>query len=461
MRGRVLTAAIVVGGAAGAACGQPGVFACDGDDACGDGECEPEGFCSFSDDGCDSGRRFGDHAGEGLAGACVPAPSGSDGSGTSGGDAHASSGSGAPPADTGSESTGLPVDDGSTGTIDPCPGWWDCAWPIRVPIEASFAGEALDGFPVRVALTPERFDFTASRTDGADVRVVDDAGRLLPFEIEHWDPDTSTAELWVRLPTLEDGARFWLYHGNLDAAAAEDPAAVFAGDFRAVWHLGPELREATGAEPLTDSGSTDAVGRIGRARELDGTSAHLRPAAEPSLLDVFDGGGTISAWILMDTFGEASYGRILDHASVNTTLDGWSFAVAGLDDTGTDDTVRFAYGYSLGQNDWRPLVTLMPGTWHHVAVTYVAGDLATVPQFVIDGAPARAVQIEIPDGEPNAITTTSPAIGALGTGTSRFFDGTIDELRVSSVARSPEWLAAEHASAVDEILSYQPPEYAP
>jgi hypothetical protein len=36
------------------------------------GRCEPNGFCSFPDAGCESGQRYGDHAGNGLGGLCVP-----------------------------------------------------------------------------------------------------------------------------------------------------------------------------------------------------------------------------------------------------------------------------------------------------------------------------------------------------------------------------------------------------
>jgi len=52
------------------------VFACGSSDDCQDGgtpgTCEPTGFCSFPDMQCDSGSRYGDHAGDGLAGECVP-----------------------------------------------------------------------------------------------------------------------------------------------------------------------------------------------------------------------------------------------------------------------------------------------------------------------------------------------------------------------------------------------------
>jgi hypothetical protein len=56
-----------------ASCGES-VFACGDDTQCGDGVCQPEGWCSFPDLACPSGQRFGEHSGNGLAGECVDSP---------------------------------------------------------------------------------------------------------------------------------------------------------------------------------------------------------------------------------------------------------------------------------------------------------------------------------------------------------------------------------------------------
>ncbi|MCX4245496.1 RCC1 domain-containing protein [Paraliomyxa miuraensis] len=50
---------------------------CLGDGA--EGVCQQSGYCSFPDEGCPSGQRYGDHAGNGLAGECVPVSEGSSG----------------------------------------------------------------------------------------------------------------------------------------------------------------------------------------------------------------------------------------------------------------------------------------------------------------------------------------------------------------------------------------------
>ncbi len=58
-------------------------FGCESDDQCqvdsAAGVCETNGYCSFADPECPSGRRYSDLAGGGLAGLCVNAPMGSTG----------------------------------------------------------------------------------------------------------------------------------------------------------------------------------------------------------------------------------------------------------------------------------------------------------------------------------------------------------------------------------------------
>jgi hypothetical protein len=74
--GRAL-AALLVGLAGAAGCRQvPDAFRCEAPTDCVDvdglaGTCEPDGACSFPDEACPSGRRYGEHGEAELAGGCV------------------------------------------------------------------------------------------------------------------------------------------------------------------------------------------------------------------------------------------------------------------------------------------------------------------------------------------------------------------------------------------------------
>lgn len=104
-------------------CGDAGAFACQGDAQCAaaGGICQPQGWCSFPADACPSGQRFGEHAGGGLAGTCVPEDDASTAAG-SGGDISgpAATGPSLPTGDVGDSTSTMPVVDDSTGP--PLPG---------------------------------------------------------------------------------------------------------------------------------------------------------------------------------------------------------------------------------------------------------------------------------------------------------------------------------------------------
>jgi hypothetical protein len=69
-------ALLFVLGAAGLGCDPTVMFACERHDDCVDGAaqgvCEPDGYCSFPDTDCESGRRYGEHAPATVAGDCTP-----------------------------------------------------------------------------------------------------------------------------------------------------------------------------------------------------------------------------------------------------------------------------------------------------------------------------------------------------------------------------------------------------
>ena len=79
-----------------------GAFHCEDDVECRSarfhGVCQPAGYCSFPDAGCDSGQRYGEHAGDALGRECVePEES----------------------ADEGNDDDGVPPRDGESGGADP------------------------------------------------------------------------------------------------------------------------------------------------------------------------------------------------------------------------------------------------------------------------------------------------------------------------------------------------------
>ena len=102
-------ALVTVGVAFGLGCPATNYFACEEDSECANadgGQCEAAGACSFPDDDCDSGRRYGNGGPPHLAGDCVPVEGTTGGVGTT-------------TISTGSQgSEGSDNDDGTTVAVD-------------------------------------------------------------------------------------------------------------------------------------------------------------------------------------------------------------------------------------------------------------------------------------------------------------------------------------------------------
>jgi hypothetical protein len=463
-RARASFAALAVLVAAGGCVGS--AFVCEQDDACRDGDlvgvCEAQGSCSFPDDACTSGRRFGVHAPGAIAGQCVPVDdpqttgsvAGTSSSTTIGLDGTSPSSSSLDAADGGPGSTTATgvVSDGTTGG---CPAdWFDCASPRRLRLLAA-SPSPQSGVPVPVRLTPERFDYDIAAPGGADLRVLDGSGVAVPFEIEVWDP-AGESIVWVRVdladavePTLA------LYWGGPDPGLDGSPAAVWA-DHAAVFHLGASLVDATGqSQPGVAAGSTQTgLGFLGEAQTFFDAESRLDVAAGPAIADLCLTGCTISAWIFAEGWGGTNRGRIADKSGGGGG--GWMFYGSG--DDGGD--LRLRHGYPTGQVIWStPAGSLTLGDWHHVAASFDAG-AGEPPRLYVDG-----VELEVTADAP-VISDASPDLdNALLIGNSqlpdRWFDGTIDELRLEPVVRPPEWIAVQYVATTDALFEYGPVESLP
>ena len=161
-------------------------FVCSSDDQCGGGFCEADGFCSFEDGECDSGRRYGQFAGGGLAGSCVP-----DGvaTGTSGGGDSATSTSGAgTDSSTSNGATTLdPSGGGSSG--DDTVGNTDTAGPADVEFtDDEWDGEFAAGTVVGLVWEDVSVRLDESGDVGTLASRVFDAGRPVQWTSLRWNP---------------------------------------------------------------------------------------------------------------------------------------------------------------------------------------------------------------------------------------------------------------------------------
>ncbi len=108
-------------------------------------------------------------------------------------------------------------------------GWLDSAWAYRSQVTVNNPGASMPiNLQVRVALDGS-FDFAKVQSNGADLRVTDADGlTLLPFWIEKWSPSSTSATIWVNVPSIPaTGQTLYFYYGNPSATSSSSGNATF------------------------------------------------------------------------------------------------------------------------------------------------------------------------------------------------------------------------------------------
>ncbi|MAF81107.1 hypothetical protein CL628_03800 [bacterium] len=144
--------------------------------------------------------------------------------------------------------------------------------------------------------------------------------------------------------------------------------------------------------------------------------------------DPFSSGGTVSAWINADGYGESDNGNIIGNANFDgAPYGGWVFYTRS-----TNSGLSFYQTRGTTGGQWTCAVGL--DAWHHVVITYDSSSTANDPQCYVDGLAVATTEVSAPDGAVNAVGQNF-RIGNRHDG-ARTFDGHIDDVRIYNRALS-------------------------
>ena len=207
--------------------------------------------------------------------------------------------------------------------------------------------------------------------------------------------------------------------------------------------------DSTGHTTATESNTTAVAGKLAGAREFNGIDSHIDVAANAAIADVFVGGGTIEAWVNPQSAGENQLGRVVDKAGT------W---LLGRGDTLANNSLLFSEDFATTPANWRsPQGSFQKGKQIHVAAIYDSTSTANVPRMFIDGVEVTP-GAQAPAGARPTDATAVLVIGNQIEG-DRTWDGIIDEVKLSTTMRSPDWIATEVANQADPttFLVISPP----
>jgi len=351
--------------------------------------------------------------------------------------------------------------------------WLSGGWDQRVmlTIDSGDIDATLTWFPVMVYISGSSgingedvtfvFDEIANDNNRKKIAVTEDDGETeLYVEIEKWDNGGEEAWLWVSRDGWEIASGtdtdIYLYydadHADNDAHVADSGSRteVWDSGYMAVHHFDgsaeTELDDSTENDnDMTAEGGApvyNSVGMIGNAVDFDGSSDYITMPDSTSL-DIGTDALTLSFWMKPDFDETGSASQILDKMGSDNadayrlfflpTISNWRFRV-GLG--GTDQN------FDTTGIDWTA------DEWHHMTATYDGSNVLiywdAVEVYDAGGSITGTV-----DDDSGPV-----ALGARSDGGAGYFDGTIDEARISNVGRLAEWIKARYESGRDHLLDW-------
>jgi hypothetical protein len=333
-----------------------------------------------------------------------------------------------------------------------------------ITINSGAVGSDLNFFPVMINLIDTDLHDSA-QSSGNDIVFVQNS-MVLDHEIEIYNPTYSPTEArlvaWVKvnLSSTVDTV-LSMYYGNPIVGSQENPSAVWTQSYSAVYHLGESATdEATNAVHYdstinsyygNQTGNADATGLVGEGQDFDGTDDKV--VVDSSLGFDPTGDLTISGWFNLDSpFTSSATSQVL-MAKYLTGNDDMHIALAGSDYS-QSSMVLGSLVFKTENNDAQKyrcteITSWSSSTWYYFAVT-MDSDNPNNNQIYINGV--NELNSSATAGGATYANQTFSADWEIGggfvdgqiPGGQGFFDGVMDEVRVSTTLRSGAWLLAEY-----------------
>jgi hypothetical protein len=301
-------------------------------------------------------------------------------------------------------------------------------------------------FPVLINLTLDSTKVTSA--NGYDIIFTNEYSEKLDHEIESYDNGTGELHAWVRVPTLSDlnDTKLYMYYGDSSITTDPSSTAVWDSSYAGVWHL--DESPANGVAGHIDStahsndgtpqafdgtagSTTTATGKISAADKFDGTDDHVIVPYDASLNITTE--ITLSAWI--NVTAPENDGQWYNVVIMENSTDAPYALYLGSQPAG--ETYISAYFQINGNKDyWTPgSVEINPSLWVHVAVTFDGTDFMFYTNSVHDDTRTEAGALDMSNVTMDLLIGGKWQKEAIG-----WWDGLIDEVRVSNKARSAGWI---------------------
>jgi hypothetical protein len=329
--------------------------------------------------------------------------------------------------------------------------WWNNNWQYRLGLQFDNGqqGETLVNFPVLVTLDLSNFNYSKVKADGSDIRFIDEDGTTeLKYHMEKWNP-SGESHIWVNVTKIEGSSShdsIWMYYGNPLAGNSQDVSGTYDTDFMGVWHLNESsgtLYDATSNDHHgTQSGGVTygATGQVDGAVNFDGNDDMVSVPDDPELEPPND--MTIEAWVNFEVLS-STLGRPQTPVAKRHSVAPWQSYELLLN---SGDNFRFGWANSSGPNEYAgwngpPMLN----TWYYI-VGVKDGDTL---RFYLDGGTSGCFT-----NTAEGTMLQSDFALRIGDDEGEVIFGTVDEVRLSDIARSADWIKAQYLSMRNNFISF-------
>ena len=339
------------------------------------------------------------------------------------------------------------------------PDWTQYSKSFDITFPGYTGATALTDFPVLVRLSAARnsFDYNTCAANGADLRFSDAAGNLIPHEIDTWNPSGESL-VWVKVTSLTSSTKITAHYGytgegSLPAVTASD---VWDSGYIGVWHLGqsaaPMNDSTSGGANLTASNATnigfEATGIVGNAVEFglnDSVNGRLRTGQTSCMLQG-QSEFTIECWSYQDTYDNGTMERevvLLEELNTGNWTQNYRLY------EGRRESAAAAGKTVLQFNSWNTFFTQnvnkpQRAVWNYQSWNYNG---STGGALYMNGLRDCSLPAS---GDVPAFAETGAFFLGNNHEETMAYPGTIDEVRISKVVRSADWVKATYDTIMDE-----------
>jgi len=291
------------------------------------------------------------------------------------------------------------------------------------------------------------------------IAITDSNDNQLYTEIESWDFENEEAVLWTKVPTITSGTDTTLY---LYYDSSQSDNTTYVGDtgdsvaqnvwddnFVAVYHMAQDPNGDV-ADAIKDSTSNtnhgtpggsmttaDLVdGKVGKGIEFDGDNDKISNTYA----------NDFSLWTVEGIF---SFGNSYRQPLIILGEDGNAFDIGLI--TGSTDLIGTGTRTDA-VNTLQVSTAVVPDldTFYHIVSRYDGTNLKCYINTVDEGT---EMGLEYSIGRSGLVL--GYGLNLFGWG-ERYFDGIIDEMRISDIDRSAAWIKATYYSNCNDLVTYAP-----